>query len=183
MAVMPDYPVIKPVVVPVGIVESASKVTTIFILFTARVHDISRLLQFLPGYDWRNPTILPYVRAISGDLSPFVPLMGSEKDQLRWMRKPQFFFCAKCGAPIKTQRGCEKCGTEGIFLFGVLPETIPHLEMVIPMEALQKVAAGENVFWRGEGRIIDEDWARQITDAFVYHPPLPPKDYFIGNAP
>lgn len=183
MAVAPDYPEIKPAVVPVALVENTRKVTTIFILFTAQVHHIEKFVQFLPGYDWRSPTILPYVRAISSDLPSLVPLAGNcNRDELH-RERPQFFFCAECGLPIKSQQGCNECGTEGIFLFGKSPETIPHLKMIIPMEALQKVAAGENVFWRGEGRIIDEDWARQITDAFVYHPPLPPKDYFIGNAP
>ncbi len=165
---------------PVGIVESTSKVTTIFVLFTARVHDIEKFLQFLPGYDWRNPTIMPHVRAISSDISSLVPLVGGHKDELR-KERPLFYFCAECGGAIESQRGCKKCGTEGVFLFGIRAETIPHLEMAIPQEVLRKVVAGGYLFWWGEGRVIDEERVREIADALVYHPPVHREDPFIGG--
>lgn len=181
MAVMPDYPEIRPEVVPAGLVKNTREVTIVFLLFIARVHDINRLKMFLPGYDWRNPTILPYIRAISSDLSPLVPLMGVHKDELRWIRgRPKFFFCARCGKAIEDQQGCRECGTEGVFLFGVRPETIPHLEMVIPQKVLEIVRSCGSVFWWGKGRVIGKNKAEEIIDRLTYHPPPPPKDYFIG---
>jgi len=168
-AVMRGYPEIEPTIISLvltdGVVEKG-----VYALLTASVSILRKwadpLIDVSESMDDAMDAIMDGL-AGNTPLLPYVIVIGDDIAEVRghavrsWTSSGRFFFCASCGMPIKSQQGCGCGKTYTPNLFGLAPQEINWVSMIIPPEIL---CLRGHFLWRGEGRMLDEDRIRRSID-------------------
>ena len=158
MAVRRMYPAIEPTLVKLEIVDinDSSIRKTFYALFTANPMVIKKYMPH-PIFARKHSDhceLIDYAVAITDDIL----LLKNKVSEIKYPNK-SFYFCSQCEKPIKTQHGCD-CWATPYFLWGLSPQKIPFLEMVLTKEILDWVEKSK--IWHGKGLKLDEQKIREV---------------------
>ena len=142
------------------LVDQDAKTTEIYGLFTAPLAIIREVLAFY-GEDNKLIDFLAAIKSYNATSANFWEI---RRQQDYYARHKRYFFCAKCGQPIKTQAGCQACFTGKIFLYDLPSLNIDYLNLAMPETALDM---SKTIDWQGKGQEMDSKYGQAMLQLYL----------------